>query len=143
MNTPESSSEKAYSDEELVYRTPEDTARIKAAEEKLKLLVQRAETTVKMALENDFIPELDGARLNKFLDKVIEEANSPDMADRNTDEAVSFLETLCDKVKLPGDIKAENYEKLLAETGQDSVKKIIEKLGDMQLPEDEDAEKYN
>lgn len=94
-------------------RSQEEIDRINGAKERLQALTDKAATTVGMALENKFIPELDGARLYKFLEKIAEEANDADNSKNGTDEIVTYIEDLCERVKLPGDIRMENDGKFI------------------------------
>lgn len=100
----------------------EEIERINVAKERLQALTDKAATTVGMALENKFIPELDGARLYKFLEKIAEEANDVDNPENGADEIVAHLEWLGERVKLPDDTrreKAEGLIKKLEEMGQE------------------------
>ncbi|MBI4085456.1 MAG: hypothetical protein HY432_03065 [Candidatus Liptonbacteria bacterium] len=102
-------------------RTGEEIERINAVKEDIQAFVDRATTTVNMALENKFITdELKAARLYKFLEKVAEEANDLERSDKSTDEVIAGLKELYDKVKLPGDIEQEkNVESYLERLEQE------------------------
>jgi len=93
----------------------EEIERINGAKERLQGLIDKAATTADMAVNNELMPELSGARLRKFLENIAKEANDIETPENSVDEIIAHLEWLGERVKLPGDIKKENIGKVLTE----------------------------
>ncbi|MEK7547227.1 MAG: hypothetical protein AAB536_03570 [Patescibacteria group bacterium] len=107
-------------------RSQAEIDRINDSKKRLQILVDRATATVNMALENKFIPELDGARLYKFLENIAKESNDIDKPENSADKIVAYIEGLYERVKLSGDTEIENAEKLLEKFGGEGLIKKIE-----------------
>ena len=94
-------------------RSQEEIDRINESKERLQALIDKAATTADMAVNNELMLELDGARLRKFLEEISKDANDVDNPENDTDIIVAYIESLCERVRLPGDIRMEENGKLL------------------------------
>ncbi|GEM_PF-4647086 len=124
------SAERAQPEEQE--RSQEEIERINEAKVRLQAIIDKAATTADRAVDNKFIPELVGARLRKFLEKTAKEANDVDNSENGTDIIVAYIEDLCEKVKLPGDIRMEKDGKFILQQLEEMEQRVYqETTGDI------------